>query len=83
MGSPDETWDKRVDLLCQTVDIQLLLTYLDVLSKLVGICDVKTSGWALVSVNVDVGEVSSELGSHVVGTHIIDRCSNTSVIHLL
>ena len=67
MGSPDETWDKRVDLLCQTVDIQLLLTYFDVLSKLVGICDVKISGWALFFVNVDVGEVNSKLGSQVVG----------------
>ena len=67
MGSPDETWDKRVDLLCQTVDIQLLLTYLDVLSKLVGICHVKISRRALISIYVDVGEVSSKLGSQVVG----------------
>ena len=49
------------------VDIKLLLTYLDVLAKLVEVCDVKISDQVLVFINIDVGEVSSELGNQVVG----------------
>ena len=49
------------------VDIKLLLTYLGVLAKLVEVCDVKISDRVLVFVNIDVGEVSSELGNQVVG----------------